>query len=243
MNIHELHIILKITGNCVFRSGVLFSLSEFSFRNVHIKTSVHSPWTAEALEAGSAVLLQKFLRRLSTLYLIIITVLFASQAVRSTHGLEVPLSHEGKLLVGQDYLHFLTQLANQKMEENLRRINRLVWLWSLCLFSLVISQSSPFCSTPYKHDILVICYTATKCRSYCSGVFVFWFCSFQILPEPSVSSHHRETTTPRSFWHPGTTAHHWTTGDNKRRAEQNRCLQKEAQERPSTGWLLWWWWG
>ncbi|XP_008333013.1 tRNA wybutosine-synthesizing protein 3 homolog [Cynoglossus semilaevis] len=45
-------------------------------------------------------------------------------AVRSTHGLEVPLSHEGKLLVGQDYLHFLAQLANQKMEENLRRINR-----------------------------------------------------------------------------------------------------------------------
>ncbi|XP_018535166.1 LOW QUALITY PROTEIN: tRNA wybutosine-synthesizing protein 3 homolog [Lates calcarifer] len=45
-------------------------------------------------------------------------------AVRSTHGLEVPLSHEGKLLVGHDYIHFLTQIVNQKMEENLRRIHR-----------------------------------------------------------------------------------------------------------------------
>ncbi|XP_059201380.1 tRNA wybutosine-synthesizing protein 3 homolog [Centropristis striata] len=45
-------------------------------------------------------------------------------AVRSTHGLEVPLSHEGKLLVQQEYIHFLTQTANQKMEENLRRIHR-----------------------------------------------------------------------------------------------------------------------
>lgn len=45
-------------------------------------------------------------------------------AVRSTHGLEVPLSHHGKLLVEQDYVHFLSQTANQKMEENLRRIQR-----------------------------------------------------------------------------------------------------------------------
>nr|XP_019960819.1 PREDICTED: tRNA wybutosine-synthesizing protein 3 homolog [Paralichthys olivaceus] len=45
-------------------------------------------------------------------------------AVRSTHGLEVPLTHEGKLLVGHEYLNFLSQTANQKMEENLRRINR-----------------------------------------------------------------------------------------------------------------------
>ncbi|XP_078791518.1 tRNA wybutosine-synthesizing protein 3 homolog isoform X3 [Oryzias latipes] len=45
-------------------------------------------------------------------------------AVRSTHGLEVPLSHGGKLLVGEEYVHFLTQKANQKMEENFRRIHR-----------------------------------------------------------------------------------------------------------------------
>uniref|UniRef100_A0A3P8SLC7 tRNA wybutosine-synthesizing protein 3 homolog n=1 Tax=Amphiprion percula TaxID=161767 RepID=A0A3P8SLC7_AMPPE len=43
-------------------------------------------------------------------------------AVRSTHGLEVPLSHQGKLLVEREYVDFLTQIANQKMEENLRRI-------------------------------------------------------------------------------------------------------------------------
>ncbi|KAM8851120.1 tRNA wybutosine-synthesizing protein 3 homolog [Spinachia spinachia] len=45
-------------------------------------------------------------------------------AVRSTHGLEVPLTHEGKLLVEDEYIHFLAQIANQKMEENLRRIHR-----------------------------------------------------------------------------------------------------------------------
>ncbi|XP_035527440.1 tRNA wybutosine-synthesizing protein 3 homolog [Morone saxatilis] len=45
-------------------------------------------------------------------------------AVRSTHGLEVPLSHEGKLLVEHEYIHFLAQIANEKMEENLRRIHR-----------------------------------------------------------------------------------------------------------------------
>lgn len=45
-------------------------------------------------------------------------------AVRSTHGLEVPLSQEGKLLVEPEYIRFLTQVANKKMEENLRRIHR-----------------------------------------------------------------------------------------------------------------------
>ncbi|XP_069029379.1 tRNA wybutosine-synthesizing protein 3 homolog isoform X3 [Embiotoca jacksoni] len=45
-------------------------------------------------------------------------------AVRSTHGLEVPLTHEGKLLVEHEYIHFLTQTANQMMEENIRRIHR-----------------------------------------------------------------------------------------------------------------------
>ncbi|XP_043989368.1 tRNA wybutosine-synthesizing protein 3 homolog isoform X2 [Gambusia affinis] len=45
-------------------------------------------------------------------------------AVRSTHGLEVPLSCHGKLLVDEDYIQFLTQIANQKMEENLRRVQR-----------------------------------------------------------------------------------------------------------------------
>ncbi|XP_071760735.1 tRNA wybutosine-synthesizing protein 3 homolog isoform X2 [Centroberyx gerrardi] len=31
-------------------------------------------------------------------------------AVRSTHGLEVPLSRQGRLLVEQDYIHFLVQV-------------------------------------------------------------------------------------------------------------------------------------
>ncbi|KAG8437180.1 hypothetical protein GDO86_008030 [Hymenochirus boettgeri] len=45
-------------------------------------------------------------------------------AVRSTHGLEVPLSQNGKCLVSQEYIEFLVQTANKKMEENIKRITR-----------------------------------------------------------------------------------------------------------------------
>ncbi|OXB82190.1 UNVERIFIED_CONTAM: hypothetical protein H355_009069 [Colinus virginianus] len=45
-------------------------------------------------------------------------------AVRSTHCLEVPLSHMGKLMVSEEYIEFLVHVANQKMEENARRIDR-----------------------------------------------------------------------------------------------------------------------
>ncbi|KAK5603829.1 hypothetical protein CRENBAI_000441 [Crenichthys baileyi] len=47
-----------------------------------------------------------------------------SEAVRSTHSLEVPLSHDGKPLVDGEYIQFLTQIAKQKMEQNLSRIHR-----------------------------------------------------------------------------------------------------------------------
>ncbi|XP_006831095.1 PREDICTED: tRNA wybutosine-synthesizing protein 3 homolog isoform X2 [Chrysochloris asiatica] len=45
-------------------------------------------------------------------------------AVRSTHSLEVPLSRKGKLMVTEEYIDFLLNIANQKMEENKRRIER-----------------------------------------------------------------------------------------------------------------------
>ncbi|XP_051556983.1 tRNA wybutosine-synthesizing protein 3 homolog [Myxocyprinus asiaticus] len=45
-------------------------------------------------------------------------------AVRSTHCLEVPLSHRGKVLISDEYLDFLVGVANEKMEENLKRIER-----------------------------------------------------------------------------------------------------------------------
>ncbi|XP_052034826.1 tRNA wybutosine-synthesizing protein 3 homolog [Apodemus sylvaticus] len=45
-------------------------------------------------------------------------------AVRSTHGLEVPLTHKGKPMVTGEYIEFLVTIANQKMEENKRRIGR-----------------------------------------------------------------------------------------------------------------------
>ncbi|XP_009882257.1 PREDICTED: tRNA wybutosine-synthesizing protein 3 homolog [Charadrius vociferus] len=45
-------------------------------------------------------------------------------AVRSTHCLEVPLSHKGKLMVSEEYVEFLVHVANRKMEENIRRIDR-----------------------------------------------------------------------------------------------------------------------
>ena len=45
-------------------------------------------------------------------------------AVRSSHGLEVPLSDptSGQLLVDRNYVVFLTKLANDKLAENLKRI-------------------------------------------------------------------------------------------------------------------------
>jgi tRNA wybutosine-synthesizing protein 3 len=45
-------------------------------------------------------------------------------AVRSTHGLEVPLSHpdSGHLLVDKNYIVNLVKMANEKLNENLKRI-------------------------------------------------------------------------------------------------------------------------
>ncbi|XP_067892675.1 tRNA wybutosine-synthesizing protein 3 homolog isoform X2 [Heterodontus francisci] len=45
-------------------------------------------------------------------------------AVRSTHCLEVPLCHRGTVLVSEEYIDYLVQVANQKMEENQKRIER-----------------------------------------------------------------------------------------------------------------------
>lgn len=47
-----------------------------------------------------------------------------TMVVRSTHCLEVPLSHKGRLMVSEEYIEFLVHVANQKMEENIRRIDR-----------------------------------------------------------------------------------------------------------------------
>jgi len=47
-------------------------------------------------------------------------------AVRSTHGLEVPISGESEgLLVSEEYIHFILNKANQKLEENFKRIVKL----------------------------------------------------------------------------------------------------------------------
>lgn len=54
------------------------------------------------------------------------------QAVRSTHCLEVPLSHKGRLMVSEEYIEFLVHVANQKMEENIRRIDRFVRIHQFC---------------------------------------------------------------------------------------------------------------
>lgn len=40
--------------------------------------------------------------------------------------MEVPLSHMGKLMVSEEYIEFLVHVANEKMEENARRIDRFV---------------------------------------------------------------------------------------------------------------------
>lgn len=45
-------------------------------------------------------------------------------AIRSTNSLEVPLSHDGKLLVSSEYVSYIVDLAKKKMRENIERINR-----------------------------------------------------------------------------------------------------------------------
>ncbi|XP_074629823.1 tRNA wybutosine-synthesizing protein 3 homolog [Acropora palmata] len=45
-------------------------------------------------------------------------------AVRSTQSLEVPLVHDGELLVSAEYIRFLVNVANKKLEENQTRIER-----------------------------------------------------------------------------------------------------------------------
>uniref|UniRef100_A0A8C6YXF8 tRNA wybutosine-synthesizing protein 3 homolog n=2 Tax=Nothoprocta perdicaria TaxID=30464 RepID=A0A8C6YXF8_NOTPE len=64
-------------------------------------------------------------------------------AVRSTHCLEVPLSHMGKLLVSEEYIEFLVHIANQKMEENMRRIDRFYNCLQLALKPAPSADSSP----------------------------------------------------------------------------------------------------
>ncbi|XP_060063397.1 tRNA wybutosine-synthesizing protein 3 homolog [Ylistrum balloti] len=44
--------------------------------------------------------------------------------VRSTHGLEAPLSKDGSLLVSMEFIRFLTKSANKKLEENFLRIHK-----------------------------------------------------------------------------------------------------------------------
>nr|XP_048309491.1 tRNA wybutosine-synthesizing protein 3 homolog isoform X2 [Myodes glareolus] len=65
-------------------------------------------------------------------------------AVRSTHGLEVPLSHKGKLMVTEEYIEFLLTIANQKMEENKKRIERAQVLLSAMFSPLPSVSASPW---------------------------------------------------------------------------------------------------
>ncbi|EDO43291.1 predicted protein [Nematostella vectensis] len=45
-------------------------------------------------------------------------------AVRSTHSLEVPLICNGNLLVSKEYIQYVVDMANKKMEDNKDRIQR-----------------------------------------------------------------------------------------------------------------------
>ncbi|XP_043431229.1 tRNA wybutosine-synthesizing protein 3 homolog isoform X3 [Prionailurus bengalensis] len=64
-------------------------------------------------------------------------------AIRSTHGLEVPLSHKGKLMVTEEYIDFLLKIANQKMEENKKRIERFYNCLQHALEKETITNSHP----------------------------------------------------------------------------------------------------
>ncbi|XP_074893491.1 tRNA wybutosine-synthesizing protein 3 homolog isoform X2 [Buteo buteo] len=64
-------------------------------------------------------------------------------AVRSTHCLEVPLSHKGKLMVSEEYIEFLIHVANRKMEENTRRIDRFYKCLEVALKTAISANNSP----------------------------------------------------------------------------------------------------
>ncbi|XP_052586006.1 tRNA wybutosine-synthesizing protein 3 homolog isoform X1 [Peromyscus californicus insignis] len=81
-------------------------------------------------------------------------------AVRSTHGLEVPLSRQGKLMVTEEYIEFLVTIANQKMEENKKRIGRFYNCLQHAMERKTISNShseikeknNPFCTHKNKRS-------------------------------------------------------------------------------------------
>ncbi|XP_010152087.1 PREDICTED: tRNA wybutosine-synthesizing protein 3 homolog [Eurypyga helias] len=64
-------------------------------------------------------------------------------AVRSTHCLEVPLSRQGKLMVSEEYIEFLVDVANGKMEENSRRIDRFYRCLELALNAAASTNNAP----------------------------------------------------------------------------------------------------
>ncbi|XP_062437918.1 tRNA wybutosine-synthesizing protein 3 homolog [Rhea pennata] len=76
-------------------------------------------------------------------------------AVRSTHCLEVPLSHMGKLMVSEEYIEFLIHTANQKMEENMRRIDRFYNGLQLALKTTLDANNSPSEETERNHPVYV----------------------------------------------------------------------------------------
>ncbi|XP_051481707.1 tRNA wybutosine-synthesizing protein 3 homolog isoform X1 [Apus apus] len=78
-----------------------------------------------------------------------------TMAVRSTHCLEVPLSHKGKLMVSEEYIEFLIHVANQKMEENMKRIDRFHKSLELALKTCVSADNSPSEETEKSRPVYV----------------------------------------------------------------------------------------
>ncbi|NP_001264564.1 tRNA wybutosine-synthesizing protein 3 homolog [Gallus gallus] len=76
-------------------------------------------------------------------------------AVRSAHCLEVPLSHMGKLMVSEEYIEFLVHVANQKMEENARRIDRFYKHLEAALEAAGGVSNSPSTDTQEVHAVYV----------------------------------------------------------------------------------------
>ncbi|OPJ76918.1 tRNA wybutosine-synthesizing protein 3 homolog isoform X2 [Patagioenas fasciata] len=76
-------------------------------------------------------------------------------AVRSTHCLEVPLCHKGKLMVSEEYIEFLIHVANQKMEENIKRINRFYERLESALNAAVSANSSSSQETGKNRSVYV----------------------------------------------------------------------------------------
>lgn len=106
-------------------------------------------------------------------------------AVRSTHCMEVPLSHKGKCLVSNEYIEYLVQTANRKMEENKTRIAR----FFSCLHT-ALQKRDRKSEKDHKERTDISVYTRRRRRPEVTEITVGGLCESPGDPETCISFLH-----------------------------------------------------